>query len=95
MEIHLQLPPIPSSELKRNALRHFLQSNTLGSFDCKWASTTTQNIVGIRLERRRSQYYREPGDLFLTILCPSLEYFPSITYPLDEHAKKALLTSLE
>jgi hypothetical protein len=94
MEIQpLQLPPVPSSELKRNALRHFLESNTLGSFDCKWESN--QIIIGIRLERRRSHYYREPGDLFLTILCPSLPYFPSITYPLDEQAKKSLLSALE
>jgi hypothetical protein len=91
----LQLPPIPSSIIKRNAMRHFLQTNTLGSFECKWECTKTQNIIGIRLERRRSQYYREPGDLFLTILCPSLTYFPSITYPLQDKDVKSLLSALE
>ncbi len=89
----LQLPPIPSSEIKRNAMRHFLQTNTIGSFECKWEDK--QIIIGIRLERRRSQYYREPGDLFLTILSPSLTYFPSITYPLQDKDIKSLLSALE
>ncbi len=94
MEIQaFQLPPTPNSQVKRNAMRHFLQSNTLGSFDCKWEEN--QTILGIRLERCRSQYYREPGDLFITILCPSLTFFPSITYPLQDKDVKSLLSALE
>jgi hypothetical protein len=97
MEIQpLQLPPLPSSDIKRKAMRHFLQSNTLGTFECKWESD--QSILGLRLERRQRQlgdYYREPYPLYLSIICPSLSFFPKITYKVDKDAQDALFSALQ
>jgi hypothetical protein len=92
----LHLPPIPSSDLKRKAMRHFLMSNTMGSFECKWECN--QTIVGLRLERRPREagdYYRYPHPLYLSIIAPSLSFFPQITYQLQSEDKERLLSALQ
>jgi len=97
MEIQrLQLPPLPSSDQKRKAMRSFLLDSIVGAFECKWESN--QTIVGLRLERRSRKagdYYREPHPLYITILAPALSYLPTIAYPLTDQSKQDLLSALE
>lgn len=99
MEIQrLQLPPLPSSDQKRNVMRSFLLDSIIGAFECKWVCPKTNMLVGLRLERRSrsaGDYYREPHPLFLTIIAPAITCFPTIAFPLTDQAKLDLLSALE